>query len=159
LEVEVVTKGIRLRKVLGVFNSHPWILSRHHECQTCGVGRHWESPSNYDWRWIRATQKSPYDGGNKVMQKPTLAENVSDHEQRLRILEREVGLPEGGDKEVEKVVDEFIAEALEDSEPEHKAMSLAERAWHKQLGLVPRSELDIGKKRSYKIGDNATSDK
>ena len=61
-------------------------------------------------------QKSQYDlGGTKmnVTEAPTLAQTVNvDHEKRIRELERQVGLPEGGDRAAEQAVEQLIEDSL-----------------------------------------------
>jgi hypothetical protein len=50
----------------------------------------------------------------------TLVQRVEDHEQRLRELERQVGVPEGGDKAAQAAVDSFLREVQEEqAEEEH----------------------------------------
>lgn len=52
----------------------------------------------------------------ELMNEPTMAETVTDHEQRLRDIERQVGLPEGGRQAVAAAVEQFLA-SLDEGPP------------------------------------------
>ena len=54
---------------------------------------------------------------NATNEMPTLAQTVNvDHEERLRELERQVGLPIGGDKAAVRAVEKFLADIDEEGE-------------------------------------------
>jgi hypothetical protein len=64
---------------------------------------------------LALTQKAPKGGRTMTMntETPTIAERIAEHETRLAEVERQVGLPPGGDSAVEEAVDRFLADTLD----------------------------------------------